>query len=84
MDIVESFLREKFDEELRLAKEYQKIGTLDECRTAMEKAKPKKPAEDKDKYYICPNCGRHVFYNEFFNSDVLYCEICGQALKWSD
>lgn len=43
MDIVESFLCEKFDEALRLAKEYQKIGTLDECREAKEKQIPKEP-----------------------------------------
>lgn len=77
--------KDEYIEELEYSiEEYEKIGTVDECRTARERIIPKKPAEDKDKYYCCPNCGRYVFYNEFFNGDVLHCEICGQALKWGD
>ena len=99
MDIVESFLCEKFDEALRLAKEYQKIGTLDECMAAMEKAKPKKPLTRlvggerlKRELSSCQNCNEElcdVAYlngkpDHFKGKKTKYCSNCGQALKWGD
>ena len=54
-------------------REYRKIGTVDECRTAMDRAKPKHP-KLAETVYQCPTCGKEVHYD--------YCESCGQALKW--
>lgn len=99
MDIVESFLCEEFDEALRLAKEYQKIGTLEECREAKEKITPKKPLKRlvgvkrlKWKLFNCPNCNEElcdVAYingksDHFKGKKTKYCSNCGQALKWGD
>lgn len=70
---------------LKELQQYRKIGTVERFAALEEQMKPKKPVEDKDKYYCCPNCGRYVVYNEFLtDDDILHCEICGQALKWGD
>lgn len=70
--------------------EYRKIGTVKECRAAMEKQKPRKPDYEGDGYddkgeliydtWICPNCGKkyEVDYDEYD-----YCPKCGQAIDWS-
>ena len=69
---------------------YRVIGTVEECRKAMEKQKPKKPDYEGDGYddkgeliydtWICPNCGKkyEVDYDEYD-----YCPKCGQAIAWS-
>lgn len=31
--------------------------------------------------YVCPNCETKVYS---FKKEIKYCEICGQALDWSD
>lgn len=46
---------------------YRAIGTVEECRTAVDRMKPKKPTYDGDGYapdgtfvwdeWLCPNCG---------------------------
>ena len=71
--------------------QYRAIGTLEECRAAMEKQKAKKPTPiDYKKYedvvdnavflrgvYWCPNCNHVVRSGE-------YCNDCGQKLDWGD
>ena len=44
---------------LKEVQQYRKIGTVEECREAVEKQKPKKPeVTDRDfDYYKCPVCG---------------------------
>lgn len=32
-------------------------------------------------FYHCPNCGRE-FYSPFYSSKPLYCDQCGQAVKF--
>ena len=71
--------------------EYVAIGTVEECRGAMEKQKAKKP---KLKYkprflgktmYTCPNCGNcclEDFANERQRNN--YCWDCGQKLDWNE
>lgn len=63
--------------------QYREIGTVDECRAAVEKQRAKKPIRN-DKC-TCPSCGT---YNEVIKkrrntvySDIVYCWHCGQALK---
>ena len=66
--------------------QYRKIGTVDECKAAMEERIPKKPIKNRKQEirytsaYSCPNCGR-----SFTGTGIAkYCYHCGQALDWSD
>lgn len=70
--------------------EYQQIGTLAECRAAMEKQTAKRPDYEGDGYadghliydtWICPCCGRRY---EVDYDDYDYCPNCGQKIKWGD
>ena len=71
--------------------QYREIGTVEECREAVEKQKPKKPDYEGDGYddegvlvydtWICPCCGER--YEVGYN-DYKYCPKCGQAIDWSE
>lgn len=68
---------------------YRAIGTVEECREAMEGQRAKKPiilreqsAESEGKLYIakyfkCPNCGNT---SKYFGGLPNNCHNCGQAL----
>lgn len=67
--------------------DYRKIGTLEKCRTAVEKQTAKRPDYEGDGYadgqliydtWVCPCCGRRyeVEYDEYD-----YCPNCGQKLR---
>lgn len=66
---------------------YREIGTVEECRSAAEKQKPKKPAFEGDGYddkgeiiydtWICPNCEARY---EVDYDDYDFCPKCGQRL----
>ena len=63
--------------------EYEAIGTVEECREAVEKQKLKKPI--RIDMCTCPTCGT---YNESIkkrrntvNQDIVYCWHCGQAME---
>lgn len=61
-------------------REYEKIGTVEECREAVEKQTAKKPLHKRNGHY-CPIC------NNYFDSrdwKSKYCGLCGQKLDWSD
>lgn len=74
----------------RLA-EYENIGTVEECREAVEKQKPKKPipvnyqdyagkidnTEFLEDSYLCPNCKTVIRSGS-------YCGRCGQKLCWDE
>lgn len=64
-------------EALEEIQEYRAIGTVEECREAVEKMKPKKPI-DRCMFKECPVCGNVEI--EHCN----HCTDCGQALDWSD
>lgn len=67
---------------LRKVQEYKTIGTVEECRAAVEKQRAKKPilsAPCKSiNYYLCPNCGKILPINKPF------CSECGNAVDWRD
>lgn len=70
----------------RILAHYETIGTLEECREAVEKQKQKKPIkaeESRIRYtegYICPRCG-----GGFSGTGIAgYCYHCGQAIDWSE
>lgn len=67
-----------------LCSEYVAIGTVEECREAVEKQKPKKPTDfDGDYgYFVCPSCGCTIMADRF--KDHKYCLNCGQKLDWEE
>ena len=71
---------------LEEVQKYRKIGTVEECREAVEKQTAKKvksisPVKDGDSYVgligRCPCCG------DILEEDTVYCD-CGQRLDWGD
>ena len=78
---------------LKMLSEYREIGTVEECREAVEKQKPKKriyPKTALERYYHapeCPNCKREL--NPQICGYTLpqaigiysYCPWCGQNLE---
>lgn len=59
-------------------KQYRAIGTVEECRAAMEKQTAKRPRIIVNAM-ICPSCPRC-----FKSDNSTYCPSCGQKLKWED
>ena len=71
---------------LKEIQQYREIGTVEECREAVEKQKPKVPDYEGDGYadgymvydtWICPNCGKKY---EVDYDDYKHCPECGQAI----
>ena len=69
-----------------LLDEYEEIGTIEECREAVEKQKAKKPKKTESEgyrytdTYRCQNCGANFSGTGIAN----YCYHCGQKLDWGD
>ena len=68
---------------LEEVQQYRQIGTVEECRAAVDKWTVMKPIR-MDKC-TCPSCGTH---NEVWKkrrntlpSDIVYCWHCGQAVE---
>ena len=71
---------------LKEVQQYREIGTVEECRRAVEKQKPKELVYESDSVFSngfshyrmgrCPMCDR--YYNS--SDEVNYCSKCGQAL----
>lgn len=71
--------------------QYRKIGTVEECRMAVEKQKPKEPTVLKQRYsdsYNCPKCGRSLILkcgtDWFGGQHYKSCPNCGQAIRWDE
>ena len=71
---------------LKEVQQYREIGTVEECREAVERQKPKMPDYEGDGYadgemvydtWICPNCGKKY---EVDYDDYKHCPNCGQAI----
>lgn len=73
--------REAYERDCEELEQYRKIGTVEECREAVEKQKPKKTKELDVEYgyFICGNCGGAIAYTDDFKSHK-YCLNCGQAI----
>ena len=66
---------------------YRAIGTVEECREAVEKQKPKKSnctGMDEQDCYICPNCGADIGDIDGYFLRDNYCRECGQAIQWDE
>lgn len=75
---------------LEEVQQYRQIGTVEECREAVEKQTAKKPDYEGDGFsdgqlvydtWICPCCGKHY---EVYCDRYYYCQNCGQHIDWSD
>ena len=77
---------------LKEIQQYREIGSVEECREAVEKQKPKKthPLNRdsllyKDGWrYKCPICGCAVgenVYHSDVTKDYEYCSMCGQKIE---
>lgn len=66
-------------------RKFREIGTVEECREAVEKQKAKKPKELDTEYgyFICGNCGGAIACTDDFKSHK-YCLNCGQAIEWEE
>lgn len=76
----------------RILRHYQEIGTVEECRKAVEKQIQKKCAIDScpdHTHYKCPSCGQielSIYKHGFprLGRITKYCENCGQSLQQED
>ena len=65
---------------------YKEIGTVEECREAVEKQTPKKCIKDScpdHTHYKCPSCGKiqkTKYDDSTFGCILNNCSNCGQAL----
>lgn len=69
---------------LEEVQQYRQIGTVEECREAMEKQTAKKvksisPVKDGDSYVGL--IGRCPCFGDILEEDTVYCD-CGQRLDW--
>lgn len=67
---------------IRVLQQYRSIGTVEECREAVERKKSQKVNGRYKTTYIwdagyCPSCNCGI--TERWN----YCQNCGQAIDWS-
>ena len=71
---------------LREIQQYREIGTVEECREAVEKQTPKKCIKDScpdHTHYKCPSCGKiqkTKYDDSTFGCILNNCSNCGQAL----
>ena len=65
--------------------QYREIGTVQECREAVEKQNPKKPKEilrhrGGFEMHHCPNCDTHCQTDNRYTIKDNYCPVCGKLL----
>ena len=67
------------DEDVDKWDAYRAIGTVEECREAVEKQKPKKPHRNYKKFSgLWCKCGWYLGQKQCL--DIKYCPNCGQAI----
>ena len=69
--------------------EYEAIGTVEECREAVEKQNPKKIIIRNWRSTFCPTCGHELstslgdgYYK--YPTFLERCPKCGQAIQWEN
>lgn len=64
---------------IKEVQQYRAIGTVEECREAVEKQKPKKPHRNYKKFSgLWCKCGWYLGQKQCL--DIKYCPNCGQAI----
>lgn len=82
----EDYAIEEAIKALKQIQQYREIGTVEECREAVEKQNPKKCVNDfcpDHTHYKCPSCGKiqkTKYGDSEFGCILNYCSNCGQAL----
>lgn len=66
---------------IKEVQQYREIGTVEECREAVEKQEPMKVKEVHVDEYYCPACGSENCCDQGIVEDR-YCPYCGQAIQW--
>ncbi len=78
---------EQLAEWLEELKQYRTIGTVEECRAAMERQNPIAAIAEKEDTgttkYTCSACGMYMGWSTG-TFPARYCWKCGQKLDWSD
>lgn len=71
--------REKYERDYEELEQYREIGTVEECRRAVEKQKSMKVNKVHVDEYFCPACGseNNCDYGKVHDK---YCPICGHAI----
>lgn len=65
---------------IKEVQQYREIGTVEDCREAVEKQKPKKPHRNYKKFSgLWCKCGWYLGQKQCL--DIKYCPNCGQALQ---
>lgn len=76
---------EQLAEWLEELKQYRTIGTVEECRAAMERQNPIAAIAEKEDTgttrYICSTCGMYMGWSTGM-FPARYCWKCGQKLDW--
>ena len=71
--------REAYERDCEELEKYREIGTVEECREAVEKQKPKKPHRNYKKFSgLWCKCGWYLGQKQCL--DIKYCPNCGQAI----
>ena len=74
------------DEDVDKWDTYREIGTVEECREAVDKQTPKQAVFDCmlgnwEGRFRCPVCGKMVLH-DCRDIENTFCERCGQAIQW--
>lgn len=82
------FALEEANKALSEIQQYRSIGTVEECRAAMERKSAKKPlsiTHCKDgNHPLSQDIGRCPCCNGIVAENMIWCDDCGQKLDWSD
>lgn len=78
-------MKNHYIEVLSDLRQYQKNGTVEECREARERQRGKKPTlygDFEDGKLLCPNCEEDLM--DLTECGFNCCPYCGQAIDWSE
>ena len=67
--------------------QYRAIGTPEEYRAANEKQTAKRVKNSGERIpfeWYCPACGNVLCDDGYKDTEITFCENCGQKLDWSD
>ena len=87
-------LKEERDKYFLEIQAYRAIGTVEQCKSAVERMKPRKVVYREQSYgtpWLCPVCESDQVKVEFFCEDgsepkekYTYCWSCGSCIDWSE
>lgn len=68
-------------------KQYRAIGTPEECQAAVEKQTAKKVENSGEHIpfeWYCPTCGNTLCDDGWKDTEIAFCEECGQKINWGN